>query len=94
MFDLTRIGEGLVGLFGAAREISGGSALDLLQQAGLDPSQLSGLGPQEVMDVLSQNGIDISQLAPDQLQELGNMLGFGGNLVGSATDIASRFLSR
>jgi hypothetical protein len=46
------------------------------------------------MDVLSQNGIDISQLAPDQLQELGNMLGFGGNLVGSATDIASRFLSR
>lgn len=78
MFDLSRIGEALSGLASSITS-AGGEQADLmsaLQNAGLDPSVLSGLSEPEVTALLESFGIDATQFAEGQIGEILQGLGF------------------
>lgn len=92
MFDLSRIGESIAGLLGGSAAGGADGVLGMLESAGIDPSALEGLAPQEIVDVLAANGIDLQQLAPEQLQELSSLI--GGVPLAGLGEIADRFLSR
>ena len=85
MFDLSRLTEVVSGLFGgtAATELLQGSELiNVLNNAGIDPSQLAGLGEGQITDLLAEHGIDPSQFAAADLQSLASEFGLGDHLVG------------
>jgi hypothetical protein len=48
---------------------------DVLQNAGLDPSSLSGLTPAAVQQLLADHGIDPSTIAEGQIEQLFTNLG-------------------
>lgn len=80
MFDLSRLAESVGSLFGgnsATDVLSGGSLVDLMANAGIDPSVLDGLTQTEIMDLLAQNGIDLSQVSETQIAEVLNSFGAG-----------------
>jgi hypothetical protein len=73
MFDLSKVSETLSGLFGngaAPGVIRSSGVLDLLQNAGIDPSLLEGLDQAQILELLSQHGVDPSLLGTDQINEL------------------------
>lgn len=91
MIDLGRITEAVGGLFGQATQDGGGEGLlQQLTEAGLDPSQLAELAPQDLLDVLSSHGIDPSQL---DMAELGDLLGQDG-AIGAIGDLLGQFTNR
>ncbi len=94
MFDITRIADAVGGLVGQSAETPGGDGLlQQLSETGLDPSQLEGLGVQELMDVLEQNGIDASSFDISQISELAGQ--WSENIDGqSISDLLSNLTKR
>lgn len=84
MLDFSRVTDFFTEM--AGNVLQGASAepqgiMDLLANAGLDPSALAGLTEGEIMTLLNEHGIDLSQFAPEELTnfvsnlELGNGAG-------------------
>ena len=93
MFDLSRVGEIVGGLFeqGSA-DSSGGALVQQLAENGFDLSQLEGLAGPEVLELLEQSGIDIAGLDATQISELTSQLSEGvdiqsfTDLIGAVSD--------
>jgi uncharacterized protein YidB (DUF937 family) len=91
MFDFGKITEALGGLFSNSQAqvpSDVGGIMELLSNAGIDPSLLDGLNQDEILGLLQQHGIDTSLLDPSQLTEL-----MQGNVSGSLGEMAQSWLS-
>lgn len=75
MLDLmSRLSDTFGNLIGGAAN-SGGDLADALANAGLDPSVLHGLDPQQIVELLASHGIDLAGFAPEQVQALIDQIG-------------------
>ncbi len=70
MFDLSRLGESIVGLISGARPSVPTDLTGALEAAGLDASVLQGLTEGQALEFLSNFGIDASQLDLSRFTEL------------------------
>jgi len=73
MLDFSRLTETIsdfVGSIAGPAAETPANLLDLLNNAGLDPSALTGMAPEEIVSLLAEHGIDPSALAEGQLDEL------------------------
>lgn len=82
MLDLSKFTDAMASFFGAAAasatEATGpGALIDLLSNAGIDPSILAGLSESQIADVLAEHGIDVGQLGGDQITALLETFGLG-----------------
>lgn len=80
MFELSRLSAmlaGLVGGTGISQSITSSTAglADVLQNAGIDPSSLSGLTPDAVQQLIADHGIDPSTILEGQIEQLFTNLG-------------------
>lgn len=95
MLDFARLGDVITGLVGGSASEAAGSAGDLnalMQSAGLDPSALAGLGPDQVIEMLAAHGIDTQAIDPGQITALLQEFGLNESTFGSAAswlDIAN-----
>lgn len=90
MLDLSRIAEQFAALIGqepASGIETPASLLDALQNAGVDPGALQGLGENRIFGLLAGYGIDPSQFAIADVQELLNGLGENEHHVGQAASV-------
>lgn len=74
MFDFSRITEELAGLMGG-QAMEALSVDSLIAATGLDPADLQGLDPMDLLATLSAAGIDVSALTESQISELLSGLG-------------------
>lgn len=90
MLDLSRIAEQFAAVIGQEPTSDvpiPGSLLDALQNAGVDPGALHGLGENQVFGLLAGYGIDPSQFAVADVQELLNGLGENEHHGGQAASV-------
>jgi hypothetical protein len=85
MFDFlqSRIAETIASWTGheAVSGVLGGSPLvEILSAAGIDPSMLEGMGPDQVLEFMAQHGIDVSHVVPEQLSALLDSQGLSAHL--------------
>jgi len=85
MFDLSRLTASMAGIFGASAVADALSSAspglqDLLQNAGLDPTELAGLTPTAATELLAQYGIDPSTLMDGQIEQLLSQFGAEGQI--------------
>lgn len=78
MLDFSRVTDFLAEM--AGNVLQGASAepqglIEMLANAGLDPSALTGLSEGEIMTLLSDHGIDLSQFAPEELTNFVSSVG-------------------
>lgn len=84
MFDLARIAEAVGSLAGGNNAENGlAGIMQQLAELGIDPAELQGLAPQQIVDFLSKHGIDVGNLEVGQLTELAGQLG-ASDLVATA----------
>jgi hypothetical protein len=83
MLDFARLTETIsdfVSSFAGSAQEGPASLLDLISNAGLDPSALTGMSQDEILTLLSEHGIDPSALAEGQLDEFLANAGLDGVL--------------
>lgn len=91
MFDFSRLTDTLSDL--AGQVLSGNSASSatdltgLLENAGIDPSALTGLSETEILTFLGEHGIDPSQLGEGQLAELLGQFGLNEHVASLASSV-------
>ncbi|MDX2290457.1 MAG: hypothetical protein NW217_16780 [Hyphomicrobiaceae bacterium] len=95
MFDFGRIGEMVSGLLGGALQDAATPAglLEVLEQAGIDPTSLAGLDQGQILELLSQHGVDAQFIENLDLSALSDILaqGDGGQAI---TEVLSRLTNR
>ncbi|MEO1420968.1 MAG: hypothetical protein AAFU66_08460 [Pseudomonadota bacterium] len=57
---------------------------DMVAQLGIDPADLAGMAPEDILNTLSEHGVDLSQLGETDLQGIVEQLS-GGQLGDIAT---------
>jgi len=83
MFDFSQFGEAITSLIGSPQgsgQTHSADLHDLLQQAGLDQSALSGLSESRIKEFLADHGINPAQIMPGQLDQFLADLGVSENL--------------
>lgn len=93
MFDFSRLAEAVGSLAGGSTTDNGPAGLmQQLAELGIDPAELQGLAPQEIVDILAQHGIDVANLDAGQLTEIASQLGASDVVAGAGQWLSDRFL--
>lgn len=93
MFDFSRIAEAVGSLAGGSAADNGvAGIMQHLADLGVDPAELQGLAPQEIVDFLSQHGIDVANIDAGQLTDLLGQLGSTDVVASAGQWLSDRFL--